>query len=408
MRRPHLLLAGAALLLAAGCSAFVPNSRDELVGRWEGSVLFRSAMTPLVLEVRRGADSALVGVLSAPELLLYEQPVDSIVWDAPRVRFVAAEPSLPLRFEGFARAGRIVGRFTSAALPPIERVEALPKVSLRRVPVVAAPYELQHVTIDARGAGLSATLRLPADSSRHPGIVFVLAEPAPLHVDVAALADTFTRSGWATLTYERRGEPAVSLAEVIGGAASAARWLAAHPRVDGRVGVWGASLAGMLAPRVAAEAPLAFVVAVSPPGVSLQRASVWRDSVRGITREATQPRWGAAEQTRDPSADWSRVRVPGLLVFGDRDDELPVIESIRAIMQAAGAGAANVTLRVFPGAGHDLHSRARGSEPFDWPRAAPGYVDTLLAWTGRVAGVAPRPAPPDTGMPTLNLRPGWR
>ena len=99
MRRlPGLLAAACLLLLAAGCSAFVPNSRDELIGRWEGSVLFRSAMTPLVLEVHRGADSALAGVLSAPEMLIHEQPVDSIVWDAPRVRFVATEPGLPLRF----------------------------------------------------------------------------------------------------------------------------------------------------------------------------------------------------------------------------------------------------------------------------------------------------------------------
>lgn len=388
MRRLRLLLFGLCCsLLLAACSALVPNSPDELIGRWEGSVLFRSAMTPLVLEVRRDSDSMLVGVLSARELLISEQPVDSLVWDAPRVRFTIPDLGSPMHFTGFARAGRITGRLTSAALPAVDRAEALPKLALRRSPASAPPYALTTARIVVPGATLAATLRMPLDSLSHPGIVFLHGATQPLERDVAALADTFARAGWATLTWDRRGSggssgdaASASLDEFAADAAAAARWLAAQPGVDGRVGAWGLSQGGLLAPRVAERAPLAFIIAVSPPD-------------------------GAGS---DSSAAWQRVRVPALLVYGDRDDVVPVEASIRAIMQAAGVGSVNVMLRVFPGAGHELRLRPRGEEPFDWPRAAPGYVDTLLAWSARVVRLASRAAPPDTGMPKLQLRPGWR
>lgn len=373
-RCSRLILLVICTLLLAGCSALAPSSPDELLGRWEGSLLFRSALTPLELEVSREADSSLTGALHARELLLHAQPVDSLVWNAPRVRFACTLGELRLRFDGFARAGRIVGRFTSADLPTLNGTSDQPKLSLRRATPPAAPYAMQRVRIDAPGAPLEATLRLPLDSLAHPGLVFVPGDAQPHERDVAAWADTFARSGWATLSWDARSGDAAS------DAAAAVRWLDAQPGVRGSIGLWERSVPGTHAPQVAAHAPLTFAIAVSP------RLAPGADSVIA----------------------WTRVRVPVLLAFGDRDERMPVEATIRSIMQAVGEAGVNATLRVFPGAGHTLQARPRADEPFDWPRAAPGSLDSLLAWSARVAHLPPRPVPPDTGRPTLNLRPGWR
>ncbi len=379
MRMPLRLVLGALMSLALGaCSALVPNSADELLGRWEGTLLFRSALTPIELEVRRGSDSALVAVLHARELLIQDQPVDSLAWDAPRVHFACTLGEARLPFAGFARAGRIVGRFTSPDLPTTDRAGEEAKLSLRRTQVQAPPVATQRVRIEAPGAAFDATLRLPLDSLAHPGLVFAPSVLAGTDHSTPALADTFARSGWATLTWDATQAPGDDASRVAASAA-AVRWLAAQPGVAGPIGLWESCERGTRVPQVASRAPLAFAIARSP-------------------RLATS----------EDSAAWAGVRVPALLVFGDRDAHATLETDIRTIMRAAGEGGVNATLRVFPGADASLRLRSHGEQPFDWPRAAPGAVDTLLAWSARLARLAPRPARPDTGIPRLELRPGWR
>ncbi len=355
MRRLSCLLA-LCLTLTSGCSAFVPNSRDELIGRWEGSALFRSATTSMVLIVGRSADSSLVAHLSAPEWLVLEEAVDSLVWEAPRVRFSLPRLDPPLRFEGFARAGRISGRFDSPAFPRLERVESQAKVALRRTASVPPMTSSEHVRLQSSQGDINATLRYPADLLTHPALVLLAVHSSTMQRHQQALADTFARAGWVTLVVDAPVDESAASATV------ALRWLAAHQRVDGHVGVWVHASAQQIAASLPVGAPLSFVVSVS----------------------------GVAE---------TGSRVPTLMVRGARDDsrtEASVVET-------------NLPRHhVFPGADHELRLRVRGDEPFEWPRVAPGYIDTLLAWTGRVVGLAPRSAWPDSAVPKLELRPGWR
>jgi len=75
-----------------------------------------------------------------------------------------------------------------------------------------------------------------------------------------------------------------------------------------------------------------------------------------------------------------------LLAFAERDERVPTVTSRANIEEALRrAGNSQVTVRVFPGANHTFH-QVEAAGAFRWPRAAPGYVDTLVTWArGKVA-----------------------
>lgn len=239
-------------------------------------------------------------------------------------------------------------------------------------------------------------------------------------------------------------------------AAAAVECLRSQPEVDSlRVGVWGLSQGAFIAPLVAARVPaLRFIVAVSSPGTPVGNSAVFQDSVRLTTagfgsadvqrvlaldrdlllwlrgrragpelatrlaeaadrpwrRASSLPRqlpggpalegWYWRGRTLDPSPWWRAVRVPVLAVFGASDPLVPAALSAGHIEQALRVGGdRDVTVRVFPAANHELRvlPLAAGG-PWDWPRAAPGYLELVTNWM--VAhSQPPLPMGPNRRMP---------
>jgi uncharacterized protein len=86
----------------------------------------------------------------------------------------------------------------------------------------------------------------------------------------------------------------------------------------------------------------------------------------------------------DAARYWRIVRVPVLLLYGEKDQRVPVEESRKKI-EAALKAAHNrrYTVRVFPNANHTLRVAPSGSG-FAWPSNPPGYLETLRQWTADV------------------------
>lgn len=85
----------------------------------------------------------------------------------------------------------------------------------------------------------------------------------------------------------------------------------------------------------------------------------------------------------DPIPDIERVRIPVLLLFGDRDTDHPTELAVTRWQDGlAAAGNDQLTLRVFPGAGHGIRMRegysGSGRAPF-----ADGYMEFQLEWLAR-------------------------
>ena len=231
---------------------------------------------------------------------------------------------------------------------------------------------------------------------------------------------------------------AASYDDLAGDAAAAVECLRSQPEVDSlRVGLWGLSQGAFIAPRVAARVPsLRFIVAVSAPGMPVGESAIFQDSVRlasagfGVTEvrralslnrrllawlrgsqagdelaallaRASDTPWrrasslparlpaGAALEgwywrgrTSDPAPWWSAVRAPVLGVYGAADELVPAGRSAELIERALRVGGnRDVTMRVFASANHELRTLPLvAGGPWDWPRAAPGYLDFVTTW----------------------------
>jgi alpha-beta hydrolase superfamily lysophospholipase len=75
------------------------------------------------------------------------------------------------------------------------------------------------------------------------------------------------------------------------------------------------------------------------------------------------------------------VQVPVLLVYGQRDELVPVDDSIAKIERAlAQAGNHRYGSVIIPRAAHDITVRPDPGQPFDWWRLAPGLSAVVTAW----------------------------
>jgi pimeloyl-ACP methyl ester carboxylesterase len=83
----------------------------------------------------------------------------------------------------------------------------------------------------------------------------------------------------------------------------------------------------------------------------------------------------------NPLPLWEKVKVPVLLIYGERDRNTPVGPSLAAIGKALTiAGNPDYTPIIIPGAVHNLTIQWEPGQPFFWWHAAPGYTDLLTAW----------------------------
>ena len=221
-------------------------------------------------------------------------------------------------------------------------------------------------------------------------------------------------------------------------AAAAVECLRSQREVDSlRVGVWGLSQGAFIAPLVAARVPsLRFIVAVSAPGMPVGECAAFQDSVRltsagfdvadvlravsldrrmlewlrakgderelgALLAEADGTPWQRASsvparlpsgpvlegwywrgRTLDPAPWWRAVRVPVLAIYGAADELVPANVSSKRVGRALRkSGVRDVTVRVFPAANHMLRTLPLvAGGKWDWPRAAPGYLELLTEW----------------------------
>ncbi|MEV0191274.1 alpha/beta hydrolase [Kitasatospora purpeofusca] len=279
-------------------------------------------------------------------------------------------------------------------------------------------YDLdeQRVTIRHGGHTLDAVLAVPRDGRERHGLVVYVHGDGPVdatHDDgYKPIWEAGAEAGYASLSWDKpgvAGAPGNWLDQSMGDradeAAAAIAWARARPDIDGdRIGLWGASQAGWVLPKVAARTPVGFVVAVSPAinwlrqgrynllaelradGASAARVeaeTARSDAVRALlARRAgfeeyvaamggdahgmTADRWGfvSRNHTADATRDLAALRgVPVLLVLAGQDTNVDTDETERGYRQALDAGGA-LTVEHYPDAAHSLVKRSvERSEP---------------------------------------------
>lgn len=318
--------------------------------------------------------------------------------------------------------------------------------------LLPAPLGAQEdVRFTGGDLALAGSLRLPDGEGPHPAIVITHGSEPGRRTGYGPLVDLFADAGLAVLTYDKRGvgdsegvyveapdlrQPCVDLL-------GAVAFLRGHEAIDGeRIGVFGASQGGWVAPMAASMSPhIRFVAVQSAPGVSpleqnlfdkgnqlrnlgvadadVERATVYRRALWGYlisgegferARELRAEIEGEPWFTQDsfpyplarreallrhprvenfaihngyePRLTLERVKVPLLALYGGSDRIVPVERSVAAFEAAfATSGNEHLTVRVFDGGDHGVRVRREdGSIAF-----ADGFRDTLRDWVAEQA-----------------------
>ena len=269
-----------------------------------------------------------------------------------------------------------------------------------------------------------------------------------------ALGKHFARSGFACLAWDKPGVGkstgdynAQTIRDRAEEALAAVRFLRARKDVRrDRVGVWGHSQGGMVAPLAASLSDeVAFVIEVAGwqgpawqqdlarveaelradgfPEADVKKAVAFArmrmDLIRGTgpfedldkahNGVKTLP-WfeyvGLCDRTLfysarrnvgyDTGPSWEKVRCPVLVIFGDKDTSSGPPEKLVALIRRGltKAGNRDVTVKIFHNADHTLRKtktggpkeakeRAKNRDPEAGPDFVPGYLDTMTAWLAK-------------------------
>ncbi|GAA4225241.1 hypothetical protein FHR32_003346 [Streptosporangium album] len=295
----------------------------------------------------------------------------------------------------------------AAATPP----PAVPSdVAAAATPPPAVPSDLRATEVSFRGSGgltLHGTVLSPAQGrSARPGMVLVHgAGTGTPRTKLMGEAVEFARRGLAVLVYDKRSEGYSlfqrSYTQLADDALGAVAALHSQPGVDpAKVGIWGLSEGGWVAPIAAARSKdIAFVVLVGANGLPPLRQQTWAVAAGLRKAGASGPLVDRAvpamyrtiadggmfpEPYYDPGPTIAAVRQPVLGIWGTHDLLTPPEESPPAFAGALEKGGnRHYTFHFFPDADHAAHRTPDGGVT-RLPELAPGYADLVGTWVGDV------------------------
>ncbi|MEV5594676.1 alpha/beta hydrolase [Streptomyces sp. NPDC052496] len=313
-------------------------------------------------------------------------------------------------------------------------------------------YEMheQRVSIRHGGHTLNGVLATPKDGHDRHGLVVHVHGDGPIdatHDDgYKPLWEANAKAGYASLSWDKPGVDGApgdwldqSMDDRADETAAAIAWARTRPDIDGdRIGLWGASQAGWVLPKVAARTPVSFVIAVSPAvnwlrqgrynllaearaeGASPARVQAriarsdairrllehhatfdeYAEAMHGDTDGMTAGRWNfiSKNYTADATRDLRSLRgVPVLLILAGHDVHVDTTDTERTYRGTLGGGGA-LTVERYPDATHSLLRRSIGQSDVKatltalfLPRSlfAAGFLDDqrrFLNGLGRGAG----------------------
>jgi pimeloyl-ACP methyl ester carboxylesterase len=417
-----------ALVSTTGAHA-APATPD---GHWQGVMKRDGAAMTVRFDFQTEAGTV-TGRFTSEIQRALEYPLDDVSYLEPKLHWKLGDS---LIFDGVVSPESISGTF--------EDGQARGTFSLKPVKLDAPPYSREDITFRNGGVILSGTLLRPKSAGLHPGIVFLHGSgPESRWGTSFFLADRFARQGVAALVFDKRGVgqstgdwKTISYQVLADDYMAGIHFLAGQPGVNPRqVGIYGHSQGATMSPIIASKLDaVAFVIAAAAIGTgplytqdlyrtrnelldsglsgpALSRAmdlysqwltvartgEGWDELDRAVAKSKSEPwfdrlelplqkndwlyQWYPPVGNFNPLPLWERVRVPVLLIYGERDRNTPVAPSLAGIGEALKkAGNSDFTPLIIPGAAHNLTIQWQSGEPFFWWYAAPRYSDLLTAW----------------------------
>jgi len=452
MRR-LIMVVLAVLVVLAGCAAPPAPGAAGLDGEWQGTIEVPGMPLQVALTFAGSG-----GSFDLPAQGLADLPLRDVRVEGTAVSVFLPDVPGGASFAGTLDGDSLTGDYTQSGqtIPFTLTRGALPAPARPQEPQPPFPYRTEDVTFPSGDVTLAGTLSRPEGDGPFPAVVMITGSGAQDrdeniagHKPFLLLADTLTRAGFAVLRTDDRGVGgsggtlAGTTYDVLAGDALAGvEFLRATDGVDAaRVGLFGHSEGGYLAPLAAQQAPaaVAFVISMAGPAVSGEEVLVVQnrliraqaglpapdiEAYVGFIREFTAllragqrdaalaaaraeivrqvdmlpeaQRLGTEEIDAqaaatldlstfllfDPAPALRDLRVPVLAFFGEKDLQVPPAQS-EGPMRELLAADPDATVQTFPGLNHLMQPTATGAITEYGTietTIAPEVLDAVTAW----------------------------
>ena len=256
-------------------------------------------------------------------------------------------------------------------------------------------FKTRTASYDSEGVTLAATLYSPTTSDPTPALVLVHGSAAFKRSFYDAFARRLVRKGYAVLLADKRGAgdsggefqsdnngSIENLTLLSKDVVAGVKYLTNDPAIDqGRIGLFGISQAGWVAPLAATSSPtVSYMVLLTAPTVSIGEEGAWSD-LRGDDQgdaivgfvEAEQRILETGPSGFDPRSLLGQLQIPALWLFGDIDNSIPSRKSI-AVLDSLSAK--HYQYKLYSGYGHMLIGKGTSRVP----NLAPESWSDIFQW----------------------------
>lgn len=374
-----------AILAVSLCNA----QNSSLTGDWTGKLeLGGGRNIKLVMHI---SDSPASVTLDSPDQAAYGLPCEIVHLEGDSINVKI--PSLSMSYAGQLKEGSIAGLFQQGfAKLPLTFAPGAKKASRPQTPQPPFPYKEEEVKITntAGGSVLAGTLTLPENMTPSTPVAVLVTgsgqqnrdEEVFEHKPFAVIADYLARNGVATLRYDDRGfgestgnAETATTQDFASDAKAVLEWLKNQKRF-GKTGIIGHSEGGAIAYILGSGKDHAdFIISIAGPSVvgskilDYQNRSALMDMGYSETAaaplaaealkklEANPPnKWMEYFLQYDPADDIRKIDVPALIIYGEKDCQVPPSLNYGAAKQLA----PKATVRNYPGLNHLMQHAETG------------------------------------------------
>ena len=325
-------------------------------GVWNGELNLGTTKLAIVFHFEDGKCT-----MDSPDQGAFDIPADVEFISADSVS--VSQKDMDAKYHGRLSDGKIKGRFSQRGLSlPLDLVPGNRVLSRPQTPAGPFPYKTEEVTFTNGEATLSGTLTFPEGwNGRKKVPVAIMVSGSGLqnrneelfgHKPFLVIADYLARRGIATLRYDDRGagaskgDAANATTEDFMEDAIAGLNMLKDTRKFNKIGVIGHSEGGEIAFMLASRKQVDFLVSLAGPGVQgdsillLQNINALRKAGYSMTPTKEQIRESIKAQKNpwldffidyDPLVDIREIRVPALILNGEKDTQVEAAVNVPTI-----------------------------------------------------------------------------
>jgi hypothetical protein len=327
------------VLMLAVCAIFAlrgdPPPPSALAGPWEGAISIMGRDLKFVVHFSE-ADGALKATMDVPQQMSMGLPLSQVRREGDKVHFELVAGAGVAVFDGTVAPGAIEGEFLQAGIKGTFRLTPQGEKTDAQPPTTEAPlpYREEEVAVTSGEIKLSGTLTLPEGQGPFPAVIMITGSGTQNRDEeifgfklFRVIADHLTRRGIAVLRCDDRGfgapgkMMAATSADFAADVNAQAHFLRGRPDIDPqRVGLFGHSEGGLIAPMAQREGKFAFMVLMA--GTAVKGEDVILEQMARIARADG----AGGKDIRQDVADQKKIYA----LLGDPQGEGRIMEIIVA------------------------------------------------------------------------------